>query len=196
MEAAMVRSRHAIRQQGAARRRAITPSEHAAWSAAIAARVVQHPAFQSAQRIALYANYGDEVRTDEVCRLALAAGKQVFYPRVDPQRSTLWFYPLTNLRDLQPGYRGIREPAVVTEALVASHFDLIIMPGVAFDTTGHRVGRGGGYYDRWLPTVTAPRLALAYECQLFPAVPVAAHDQMVDDIVTERRVIHCAEERL
>ena len=75
--------------------------------------------------------------------------------------------------------------------MVAGDIDLVIVPGVAFDRHGYRLGRGGGHYDAWLVQVKAPRLGLAFAVQIVEAVPGADYDQTVDWIVTEREVINC-----
>jgi 5-formyltetrahydrofolate cyclo-ligase len=93
--------------------------------------------------------------------------------------------------DVAPGYRGIPEPRRHCAAVAIESIDWILVPGVAFDAHGRRIGYGGGYYDRLLPMLpaTALRIAGAFEAQLVDRVPTAPHDLPLDAIVTEARVI-------
>jgi 5-formyltetrahydrofolate cyclo-ligase len=88
---------------------------------------------------------------------------------------------------LTTGRYGLREPAVTGESLAAAA--VVIVPGVAYDPDGHRLGRGGGYYDRALATVTVPVVGLALDDEVVEAVPVEPHDRTVDVIVTPTRVL-------
>ena len=94
-------------------------------------------------------------------------------------------------RDVASGYLGISEPRPHCPAVELSTIDWVLVPGVAFDLSGHRIGYGGGYYDRLLPSLRegAPRIAGAFELQMVERVPAAAHDLEVDAIVTEVRTI-------
>jgi len=96
--------------------------------------------------------------------------------------------------DIEAGYHGIPEPRDHCSAIAAETIEWVLVPGVAFDADGRRLGYGGGYYDRLLPLLRAqvPRVAGAFEGQLVDAVPAAPHDVGVDCIVTERRLLACA----
>ena len=112
---------------------------------------------------------------------------------VEPEQRQLLLSHIEDYdRDLAPGYRGILEPPAGSRRLVeAGQIDLYLIPGVAFDPRGYRLGRGLGYYDRCLAGVknAATVCALAYELQLVDRLPVEQHDIRVDLIVTEQRVI-------
>jgi 5-formyltetrahydrofolate cyclo-ligase len=97
-------------------------------------------------------------------------------------------------RDVRPGYRGIPEPQSHCTLVKAETIDWVLVPGVAFDMAGRRLGYGGGYYDRLLPTLRSDvaRIAGAYEMQLVERVPAAAHDLPVQELVTERRTVRIA----
>jgi 5-formyltetrahydrofolate cyclo-ligase len=92
---------------------------------------------------------------------------------------------------MAPGFRGIPEPAA-GEQVPVQEANLLVVPGVAFDPEGRRVGYGGGFYDRLLPRVKGlrPIVALAYEEQVFPSLPREEHDISVDVVITDARVIH------
>ena len=147
--------------------------------------------------------------TEPVVRAALADGKQVAVPVVVAAGRRLRFALIEDYdRELRPGYRGILEPGPEARRLVdAGRIDCYIIPGVAFDFRGFRLGRGLGYYDRALAGVKGPPApvrpagggrterpticALAYELQVVERLPVESHDVPVDYIVTEKRVIEC-----
>lgn len=191
MEARATRPKRAVRADAGHRRRGISPIERHRWSEAILHRLAALPEFAAAARIALYAATVDEVQTEALFARATGAGKAVYYPTVGSTAKTLTFRQVDDLRNLRPGYGGVLEPRTGPER-AAEEIDLVIVPGVAFDRDGHRVGRGGGFYDRWLPRVRGCRIGLAFECQLVDRVAAEAHDQQVDMIVTEERIIRCA----
>lgn len=127
-----------------------------------------------------------------VARAALATGRMVVLPRVDAPARMLALHRIDDLaRDVAPGRHGIPEPRPECEPIAPDAIDWVLVPGVAFDTLGHRLGYGGGYYDRLLPLLApgAARVAGAFELQIVDAVPHAAHDLPVDAIVTESRQI-------
>lgn len=190
MEARFSSKKSCVRQAVRHRRRLVTPGERRRWSRQIVARLASLPEFSAGQHIALYSSLADEAETEALFSAARAAQKAVYYPVVGTSRKPLTFHRVEDLAELRPGYRGIREP-VGGEEHPPQAMDLVIVPGVAFDRQGHRVGRGGGWYDRSLAGVQGCRIGLAFECQLVDRVPAEAHDQQVDLIVTEQRVIRC-----
>jgi len=145
------------------------------------------PEFERAKRIALYLALPDELPTDAVIELAYQAKKEVLVPRVvDEMR--LEFVPLPPGEPLERGPFGVFEPIATRHADALRHGDLVLVPGVAFDRSGARLGRGAGYYDRSLGRARALGLVvwgLAYSFQLVDCVPQEAHDEMVAAVVTE-----------
>ncbi len=114
------------------------------------------------------------------------------------ENGNLRLFRLLGLEELRPYSLGIREPKseLRTDPSRQAEPDelaLILLPGLGFDLSGGRLGRGGGYYDRFLSRVPAnvPRVGLAFECQLLERIPMQPHDQKVDWIVTENRTIRC-----
>ncbi|MEW6323894.1 MAG: 5-formyltetrahydrofolate cyclo-ligase [Nitrospirota bacterium] len=184
-----------VRRDVAARIRAAPPDRRREWDLAIQRRILAHPVFVSARRIHCYLALPVEAATEPVVRAALAQGKEVAVPVVEAEPSCLRFAAITDYdRDLAPGYRGILEPRFERRRFIgADQIDLFLIPGVAFDAGGYRLGRGLGYYDRCLAGL-APRqmvCALAYELQVLDRLPVEAHDVQVDLIMTEKRIISC-----
>jgi 5-formyltetrahydrofolate cyclo-ligase len=156
-------------------------------SRAAEARLLALAEVRGARTVALYAATFDEADPTGALPVLLERGIRAVFPRViGPD---LEFVPVTDPAALQAGHRGIREPA--GPPVDAAEIDVMVVPGLAFDTDGMRLGRGGGHYDRTLPRLRpdAIRVAFCFDFQVVPHVPRAAHDQHVDVIVTDRRVI-------
>jgi 5-formyltetrahydrofolate cyclo-ligase len=140
---------------------------------------------------ALYCALAGEVPTERIRYAYLAAGVRLYYPRV-AGKGTLAFYPHRDGDGWETGPYGILEPSIPAgmEPLL-SGWDIIVVPGLAFDRRGNRLGRGYGYYDRFLDSVpeSVPRVGLAFADQRIPEVPVEAWDVPVHALVTEEGVI-------
>ncbi|MBU5481520.1 5-formyltetrahydrofolate cyclo-ligase [Blautia sp. MSJ-19] len=176
-----------IRKQIFAARKAHTDQQIADWSREIAEAVTALPEYRDCRRMLAYADYNHEVMTKYIIEAAWKDGKEVAVPKVVGQ--DMLFYKLTDFAQLEKGYFGIPEPA--TGEIVQWEDALMIMPGVAFDRANHRVGYGGGFYDRFLekhPQVK--RVAVAFEFQMLPEVPVEPTDISPEFIVTEKSVYH------
>ena len=140
------------------------------------------PEFQNSSRILAYADYNHEVMTGFIIEEAWKAGKEVAVPKVVGQ--DMVFYKLIDFSQLEKGYFGIPEPA--RGEIIQWEEALMIMPGVAFDRENHRVGYGGGFYDRFLekhPQIK--RLAVAFDFQILDEVPVEPTDISPEIIATE-----------
>lgn len=151
-------------------------------------RFRQLSSYKDASLLLAYVDAKREVETRLLMRCAWDDGKKVAVPRVDGD-GIMHFYYLRSLKDLEPGAFGIMEPRADCR-ICEPEEGLLLMPGVAFDEQGHRVGYGGGYYDRYLEK--HPHLihiALAFEFQIFPEVPSEKHDICPDLIVTENRIL-------
>jgi len=190
--AALREAKRGVRERALAARDSLPPAVRAAASAAIAERIVALPSFAAAHTLLVTLPFRTEWDSRLVATYALAAGKIVASPRVDPAARMLTLHRVTDLaRDVAPGYRDIPEPRAHCPILVAGAIDWVLVPGVAFDVGGRRLGYGGGYYDRLLPLVSpaTPRVAGAFDAQLVDAVPYGPHDLVVDWIITETRVL-------
>lgn len=172
-----------IRKQIFAARKTYSDNQIEEWSRLITQRVTALPAFRNAEQVLAYADYNHEVVTRFLIEEAWKAGKQVAVPKVSGK--DMIFYKLEDFSQLEPGYYGIPEPA--RGEIVEWEDALMIMPGVAFDKENHRVGYGGGFYDRFLekhPRVQ--RVAVAFSFQILPEVPVEPTDIFPQIIVTEK----------
>jgi len=184
--------RDKLRRAMLTRRRGLSPVEALGRSAAVATAVLQLPAFHEAETVMAYVAVRNEVATGGIIRYALAAGKRVAVPVTDPRSRTmvaaaLRAYPGKMVR----GAFGIPEPAPGTYAVVAPEtIDLVLVPGVAFDTRGYRLGYGCGCYDRFLPVAgRAVTAGLAYAFQLCPTVYPAPHDYRLHLVISEEEII-------
>jgi 5-formyltetrahydrofolate cyclo-ligase len=183
-----------LRQAVASARDCMSVEARAEASRAIADRIGALDAFANAHAILATLPYRSEWDATLVVRAALAAGKLVAAPRVDRHARMLQPLCIESLDDdVEAGYRGIPEPRARCAMVPLERFDVVLVPGIAFDVHGRRLGYGGGYYDRLLPLLPASstRIAGAFELQVADSVPTAPHDTGVDWIVTERRTIRC-----
>lgn len=147
------------------------------------------PEFQAARTVMFFASFRSEVDTLTMVKAALSAGKRVILPKVKGKELAL--FEIADLeRDTLPGAWGIPEP-LERHPVPVETADLMIVPGLAFDQKGNRLGYGAGFYDRILPHYHRTTVALAFEVQIVPAVPVTDLDIPVHKIVTEARTITC-----
>lgn len=152
-----------------------------------------HP-FRAADCLLLFIQVRGEVRTEPMIREALALGKRVGLPVTHVQDRRLEFREVGNLdRDVhEGGAMNIPQPGEHCHPIPPAAVDLVVVPGLGFDLRGYRVGYGGGFYDRFLPTVPrACKAALCFELQLVDAIPDLPGDMPVDWMITDRRVIRC-----
>lgn len=185
--------KRALRRKIIAARNRLSSQEIAEKSKAIATRLFSLPAFKRAEVVMFFLSYGSEVNTIGMAKEAMSNGKQVVAPLTVPKRRELIPSLLKNFdSDLAPGLRGIPEPRLDRLRPVdPKEIDLLVVPGVAFDEKGNRMGYGGGYYDRFFERLRpgVPLVAICFELQVIDEVPVAEWDQPVDFIITEDRVL-------
>lgn len=150
--------------------------------------------YLNSQTVFIYLSKGNEVRTDAMVERALREGKNVFAPAVDRNADGLRIAPIKNLdRDLVSGAFGVREPADHSQLMDARGvLDLALVPGIAFDVKGGRLGFGKGYFDRFLKGLNGlPILGLAYDFQVIEELPQSPWDMPVHKIITEKKTIDC-----
>jgi 5-formyltetrahydrofolate cyclo-ligase len=165
-------------------------------SRAICAKFTSLPAYTTAKTVMWYVDAGSEVRTRHTLPEALKHGKRVVVPWCVVETNELALFLLEDMSELDLGAYKILEPKTELRALPAkvvkpTELDLVMVPGTAFDLRGARMGQGKGYYDRLLAAARpdAPLVALAFDCQIFDEIPVAAHDVFMDLVLTETREI-------
>ncbi|HBX24102.1 MAG TPA: 5-formyltetrahydrofolate cyclo-ligase [Desulfotomaculum sp.] len=162
-------------------------------SSAVASRLIKLEEYLRAGTIMAYVDFRNEVQTEAIIRDALNRGKTVVVPITDVANKKLTPSQVLNYPDdLAPGAWNILEPRPeCVRPVDPGTIDLVIVPGVAFDTAGNRLGYGGGFYDRFLLNTKPDCLyaALAYEMQIKPNVYPGEHDLPVHLLVTEKRVL-------
>jgi 5-formyltetrahydrofolate cyclo-ligase len=183
-----------IRKEMIARRNSITPEEVMERSSIIQRRVMGLPAYRDSSTIGLYANFNNEVSTSLIFNEALREGKRVLFPCMRVKEKDLVFYPVHRWDEMELGPFGIMAPLYSEEKRCsAEEAGLLLIPGVAYNPMGGRLGYGGGFYDRSMGRLRKRPFiaALAYEFQVLDEIPMHPHDVRVDAIVTEERVIIC-----
>lgn len=170
-----------LRREIRARKRAMTEVEIEERSARLARLFFASGAYQNAKTIYGYLPYNQEVRTVPMLERALKDGKKVAVPKV--YGDEMKFLYLDDLNAVAKGYAGIPEP-IADEPVAHDETALVLMPGLAFDPQGHRIGYGGGFYDKFLAAEpNHPTLALCYEFQMLPKLDVEDHDIPVDTVL-------------
>lgn len=158
-------------------------------------RLFSLPEIHQAGIIFFFASFRSEVSTFPMIEEAYRLGKRIVLPRVDRKIKGLALYEVKGLSELSPGCMDIPEPGVSEERRMdINGVDVIIMPGVAFDQKGNRIGYGAGFYDKLLSGLTkqTPLIAITYEEQVLTTVPSEPHDIKVHRIVTDKRLIECS----
>ncbi|HXH12025.1 MAG TPA: 5-formyltetrahydrofolate cyclo-ligase [Alphaproteobacteria bacterium] len=184
-----------IRRAMLSLRQALPEVERLARSRCIWRRLTALRCYQAARVILGYMAMDKEVLTDGLLRQAIAAGKLIVLPVVEVGERQLALYAIRNLEhDVAPGFRRILEPQRHrTRPVDVEEVELALVPGVAFDAQGGRLGFGAGFYDRLLSRFPEgiPKIGIAFDFQVLPRLPRLSHDIALDAIVTESRVISC-----
>jgi len=149
-------------------------------------------AYQGAACISCYVSVKNEMDTLGLIARALGDGKRVGAP-VAEAGGHLTHREVSSLDMLEPAGFGLLEPPASAPEIQPRAFDLVVVPGLAFDRGGYRVGYGAGYYDRFLAETRATRVGLCYAFQMLDRVPSETHDQPVDFVVTDSGVHMCRE---
>ena len=152
------------------------------------------PIYQCSKTVMIYVSMPDEVGTDQLIEDALQNGKQVCVPILEEQYGDMSAILINNLNELTVGKFGLRMPNSDRSTKVFPYdIDLIVVPAVAFDKTGGRLGFGAGYYDRFLArAINAVFLGLAWDCQITGSIPCEAHDIKMDYLLTECGFYKCS----
>lgn len=174
-----------------ARRDALAAESVAVAGAAICARLLELRPFMDAGTVCCYAAIGSEAPTRDILQAILARGKQLVLPRTLFAERQLALHRVAGLDGLVPGRYGILEPSPDSPRIDPSEVDIFLVPGVAFDVAGNRLGYGAGFYDNLLAGAPGMRVALAHLCQLLPHLPTDPRDMPMDMIVTEAGVVDC-----
>jgi 5-formyltetrahydrofolate cyclo-ligase len=194
-------AKRSLRQRVLAAREQMSVSQRAADSSTCIDRLVRVADFETARVVLSYVGFGSEVATMPIFKLAREAGKTVALPRMQPvaagQPPGLSLHRVDDVNSLVDGLWGIREPANDAPPVELAAIDLVVIPGVAFDRRGGRLGYGKGYYDRLLSTRAKSNavhsrpviVALAFDCQVVDDVPLTDRDEKIDVLITPTQFI-------
>ena len=170
-----------LRQRIREQKRAMTEEQIVCASQKLAEKFLATEAYQKAKTIYGYLPYNQEVRTVPILQQALKDGKQVAVPKVYAEQ--MRFILLSDLSQVEKGYAGIPEP-IADGPVATDPTALVLMPGLAFDPQGHRIGYGGGFYDRFLEQEpNHPTVALCYHFQMLERLETQDHDIPVDQVI-------------
>ncbi|MEK6854366.1 MAG: 5-formyltetrahydrofolate cyclo-ligase [Nanoarchaeota archaeon] len=181
-----------IREAMAKHRDALMEKDVIGKSSAIDERLMATVEYRKARAVLFYAAKGNEARTKDMIEAALKEGKKVLLPLTDLKNKEMEIAAIDDYsKDLRKGAFGIMEPNQ-KKAFDKAQIDTVIVPGLAFDGHGHRLGYGHGFYDKLLHRLNkAVKIGLAYDFQVVNTLRAEAHDQRMDLIVTESRIIRC-----
>ncbi len=188
MTAPLANAKSILREQVRERLKTIPAAEHAISSAQLCVRLAAEKFFADAKAILFFAPLPDEPDIWPLLSGALTKGKTVALPRFDSARGGYLAGEIKNPeRDIRPGQFDIREPNESCAKVELKQLDLVLVPGVAFDLQGHRLGRGKGFYDQLLKLVRGTTVGVAFDEQIVSAVPVEPHDFCLNCILTPTR---------
>lgn len=183
----------AIRQQYRVLSKSLLPEQLSAASEDLRSNLVGSPYWQQAQRILMFYPLVDEPDIAPLLDFGLRTGKLIALPRYNSSQGVYEAAQIQNMaEDLVPGRFGVREPSRNCPSLPLNQLDLTLVPGIAFDASGRRLGRGKGFYDRLLPGTTGVTLGLAFDWQESDALPVEPHDVELDAVLTPTRWLKVA----
>ena len=176
--------KQALRRELIARRNGVSAQDKQRWDAAINAAIISHPVFEQSQVLLGFVPIGSEPDIKPVLEEALRLGKALYLPCCEPATRGMTFRQVRSLDELRPGAHGIPEPPHSNCALRIAHCALCLVPGLAFDEAGFRLGYGGGYYDRFLANFQGTAMGVCYAVTR-QAVPKDTHDRAVDIVMSD-----------
>jgi 5-formyltetrahydrofolate cyclo-ligase len=190
----IARAKQTLRERIRDELRKMTPAQRAELSAQACRRLQGEPAWSAAESILFYAPMPEEVDIWPLAAEAQKAGKRVVLPRYNPDDKRYVACDVTDVRrDLNKGRFGIPEPGAHCLKISSNRLDLILVPGLAFDFDGHRLGRGKGFYDQLLSVLQGPTCGVAFDQQMVGHIPTEPHDIRLSCILTPTRW-HCVRE--
>lgn len=158
--------------------------------AALCRRVLENPWFLRAKTVMGYMAIPPEPELDAVLAACFQMGKQLALPRCEAD-GIMTARIVTALTDLETGAFGILEPPKTLTVAAPEDLELILVPGMAFSPEGARLGRGKGYYDRFLEHFRGKTVGICYESRVLEEIPVEGHDRFMDAVLTDQRAILC-----
>ena len=182
-----------IRSDLRKKRRDLSSVQVTAWSEKITEHFCSWPIYRNCETVMVFLAMPDEVQTDQIIRDALSRGKQVCAPLLGEKYGEMSAAGITSLDDLIIGKYGLKMPDPDKSKLVLpASINMVIVPALAFDREGNRLGLGAGYYDRFLPeAINSVLVGMTWGCQLTDRIPNEKHDVKMQYLVTESGLICC-----
>jgi 5-formyltetrahydrofolate cyclo-ligase len=188
MQKTIREAKQALRDQVRAAVTRMEPGERVTASAQARVLLAAQPLWRTAQRVLFFAPLPEELDVWPLLAVALSTAKRVALPRFVAKTKTYEVCQILDPRlDLQVGHFGIREPHSRCAPLASTRLDLILVPGVAFDLQGRRLGHGKGYYDHLLKGLSGTTCGVAFDQQIVDEVPVEPHDVRLNCVLTATR---------
>lgn len=187
----MMNGKREIRKRILGLRNSLSSEEMTAGSDKIVARLMRSEEIRKASTLMVYVSFGSEVVTDGLIRWGWGKGKRIVVPFCHPESREMTACRIGGFDELEISHYGIRAPkAGDLRPVSRGEIDAVIVPAVAFDRRGYRIGYGGGYYDRFLPECPhAAKIGAAFACQIIDEVPADLYDVAMDYIVTEEEIL-------
>ena len=151
-------------------------------------KLINSDIYKKSKKIFTYISFSSEVDTKKFINYAISDNKDIYVPKTDKVNKEMLAIKINSLNNMNVDKLGILEPKHVDKSKIGDKFDLIIMPGIAFDKNGNRIGYCGGYYDKYISKINdkCVKLALAYELQIVENIKSEIHDIKVDFIITNK----------
>ena len=186
-------SKETIRRKLKSLRDSITEKERRLKSKLIEKNLFGLKELKNANTVMFFVSFGSEIETIDMIKKALGSKKKVVVPCVMKNPKRIIAVEITNPdTELEVGAYGILEPKNKTKEVHPGEIDLVLVPGLGFDSGGTRVGYGGGYYDLWLKNFSIEkRIGLGFDFQVISKIPTKENDLRLGKIVTDKRVIDC-----
>jgi len=179
--------KRALRRQIVELQKQFSAEARATASVALGVQLRHQTVWREAERILFFSPLPEEPDLRPLLEETLSARKTVALPRYDSRRDQYEVCPVSSLSDLRLAHFGIMEPKPDLPALELKRLDFVLVPGVAFDATGRRLGRGKGYFDRLLAEVRGHKCGVAFEWQVVQVVPIEPHDIFLNSLLTPSR---------
>jgi 5-formyltetrahydrofolate cyclo-ligase len=180
-----------IRKQIIEHRDSIDINTKNQWDANIFNSLIKSEWYKKANTIFAFVSFKSETDTHKIIKYAIQDKKTICVPRIKSKQKGIEIFKIDSFYQLEKGYFGILEPIESCLAVDSKDIDLILMPGVAFDRQGGRLGYGAGFYDRFLSNMNnnVDKIAVAYHFQVLDNIPMDEHDVRINGIVTEEEII-------
>jgi len=193
---AIINDKKILRKEILAKRKNINTVEKEEKDRKILEKFYESKYYIEAKNIFIYISYDSEINTKGIINKALKDNKKIYVPRTEFKTRFMDAVEITSLDNVIESEYGILEPSIEEPHIEPNELDLIVVPGVAFDRNGGRIGYGAGFYDRYFKRISKDRikritkLALAYDLQVLDNIPMNEQDVPVNYIITEKEFIH------